>query len=140
MPPALARDNPAWPDDDDFVGVVAFDCLSIPVSDLSRSIAFYAELFAMRLVAGGDTGRAILGRGGPIRLALLAREAPASVPPMRITAVVDSLDAARGVVWNSGLATLNDPDAAAAAECDAAFAIEDPDGHRIRFVERAGRA
>ena len=37
MPPAMAYDDHSWPERDTFIGVAAFDCLCVPVSDLHAS-------------------------------------------------------------------------------------------------------
>lgn len=141
MPPAMAYDNQAWPGHDAFVGVVAFDCLCIPVSDLQRATEFYSGLFAMRVVAGGvDKGRVVLSRGGRVRLALYAHDAASAMPPTRVSATVESLEAARETVWDLGITTLRDfvdPDGSGRARDDDSFVIADPDGHEVHFMERS---
>lgn len=138
MPRAMAYDTDSWPGYDTFIGVVAFDCLCLPVADLPASIDFYGDLFAMRIVAGGAAaGRVVLSRGGRVRLALYAYGGAGPVPFVRIAASVESLEAARDTAWNLGIAAVrelgDDAD-------DDSFAIADPDGHEIGFVERSRAA
>lgn len=141
MPPAIAYDDPAWPERDVFVSVVAFDCLCIPVSDLRRAIEFYSGLFAMRVVAGAaEAGRAVLSREGRVRLALYVHAADSAMPFTRVSAAVESLEATREVVWDVGLRTLRDlvdADGAGLGQDEDSFAIADPDGHEIRFLQRS---
>lgn len=141
MPPAMAYDNQSWPGRDAFVSVVAFDCLCVPVSDLQRAIDFYSGLFAMRVVAGGaGAGRVVLSRGGRVRLALYAHDPVSGMPFTRLSATVESLETAREMVWDLGITTLRnfvDPDASGRARDDDSFAIADPDGHEIHFIERS---
>ena len=138
MPPMTARRKDAWPEHDTFVRVVAFDCLCVPASDLQRSISFYAALFAMRVVAGdAGAGRAVLSRGGRVRLALYAHRRGPEMPVTRIAARVESLEAARDMVWDLGIATLQEPGDGWPSGGTNSFAIADPDGHEIRFFERS---
>ena len=144
MPPAMAYDNQAWPGHDAFVGVVAFDCLCIPVSDLQRATEFYSGLFAMRVVAGGpDKGRVVLSRGGRVRLALYAHDTASAMPGARVSATVESLESAREMVWDLGIPTLRDfvePDGSGRTRSGYSFVIADPNGHEIHFIERSSRA
>lgn len=135
MSAAMACDNRSWPDHDVFVSVVAFEGLCVPVRDLLRAIDFYAELFAMRVVAGGiDAGRVVLSRAGRTRIALYRHRSPRAVPVTRITATVESLEKARETVWDLGITTLRDIGGARTSE--SSFVIADPDGHEIHFIER----
>lgn len=139
MSPATAHDNYSWADPETFVRIRAFDCLCVPVRDLQRSIGFYSELFAMRVVAGGaQSGRVVLSREGRVRLALYQHAATSSLPAIRIAAKVDSLEAAREMIWDLGIPTLGDyvhPQDAKSMRDRDAFVIADPDGHEIRFIE-----
>lgn len=141
MPPAMACDDRTWPGRDTFVSVVGFDCLCIPVTDLQRAIGFYSGLFAMRVVAGGaDAGRVVLSRGGRVRLALYAHSGATGTPFTHVVATVESLESAREMVWDLGIATLRDfvdPDGSDRTRDDDSFVIADPDGHEIRFIERS---
>jgi len=143
MPPAMAYDNQTWPGRDAFVSVVAFDCLCVPVGDLQRAVEFYSGLFAMRVVAGGvDAGRVVLSRGGRVRLALYTHGGTTGMPFTRVSATVESLEAAREVVWNLGITTLRDfvdPDGSGRERDDDSFAIADPDGHEIHFIDGSSR-
>lgn len=135
MPPAMAYDKQTWPAHDTFISVVAFDCLCVPAQDLRRSIAFYSDLFAMRAVSGGaDARRVVLSRDGRVRLALYAHRSAAAIPSTRITASVESLEAARDMVWNLGIETVRE-----LGDDGSSFAIADPDGHEIRFIEQSRR-
>jgi catechol 2,3-dioxygenase-like lactoylglutathione lyase family enzyme len=109
------------------------------VRDLQRSSGFYSELFAMRVVAGGaHPGRVVLSREGRVRLALYLHAATSMPPVARIAAKVESLEAAREMVWDLGIATLADfahPGSVESRPNRNSFVIADPDGHEIRFSE-----
>lgn len=139
MPPAMAHEDQSWPDDDGFVSVVAFDCLGIPVSDIRYSMSFYSELFALRLVAGSaEAGRVVLSRGGRTRLALYTSSGDSGVIATSVAALVESLDAAREVVWNNGITTMHGASGADRPNGgEPTFAIADPDGHVISFTEHS---
>ena len=139
MPPATAYDHYSWTDPDTFVRIRSFACLCVPVRDLQRSIGFYSELFAMRLVAGGArSGKAVLSREGRVRLTLYWHGASSAPPVTRIAAKVASLEATRETVWDLGISTLGafvHPRDAGIRPVRDSFVIADPDGHPIRFIE-----
>lgn len=108
------------------------NALTLVVSEMAESVAFYGDLLGLEIVFGGADGRFTSLKFGKnfINLQLGAPPAPGSWG--RTVLHVPDPDAVWQTLIDAGWATETDPSDAAWGE--RYFHVRDPDGHELSFA------
>lgn len=117
--------------------------VTIFVSDIGRSVAFYTHVFGMRVMQNRQPSRQSATLTGPrdARLVLRAYDGGALRPvPLhaRWGFLVDDLDHVREAAWDSGVVIARDsgePDHIFRWTNGRSLCVSDPDGNEIELIE-----
>jgi catechol 2,3-dioxygenase-like lactoylglutathione lyase family enzyme len=113
--------------------IESISAVTLAVSEMARSIAFYRAL-GFELVAGGDdAGFTTFGVGaGFLNLQVDAAHAPVPAIWGRVIFHVHDVDAMHARALHAGLAPASEP--ADAPWGERYFHVRDPDGHELSFA------
>jgi catechol 2,3-dioxygenase-like lactoylglutathione lyase family enzyme len=113
--------------------IESISAVTLAVSEMARSVAFYRAL-GFELLAGGDEAGFTTFGVGPGFLNLQVDAAHAPVPAIwgRVIFHVDDVDAVHARALEAGLAPATAPSDATWGE--RYFHLRDPDGHELSFA------